>query len=57
MAGANEVAATRGQDKTSHNIDDMVLMSQEWRKTNEQEPKHHRIPEKTARMAGVNADQ
>jgi len=57
MTDANEVTATGGQDKTADNINNMVLMSEEWRKSNEKEPKQHHRSHETAQVAGVGVDQ
>src|SRR4029077_12605059 len=37
-----EIEAISGQDKTTNDVDDVVLVSEQGRETNEKEPRHRR---------------
>src|SRR6266576_3422472 len=54
---AKEVEAISGQDKTTDDVDDVVLVSQQWRERNKEEPRHDCQQENAANISCVNIDQ
>src|SRR5207249_1815103 len=54
---AKEVEAISGQDKTTHNVDDVVLVSEHRREADKKEPKHRREQENAAKISRVEIDQ
>ncbi len=54
---AKEVEAISGQDKTTDDIDDVVLVSEQRRETDKKEPKHRREQENAAKISSVEIDQ
>src|SRR5207247_9451389 len=54
---AKEVEAISGQNKTTDDVDDVVLRSKQRRETDEKEPKHRRDKENAAKISCVEIDQ
>ena len=54
---AKEVEAISGQDKTTNDVDDVVLVSEQRRETDEKEPNHRREEENAAKISRVEIDQ
>ena len=54
---AKEVEAVSRQDKTTDDVDDVVLVSQQWRESNKEEPRHDCQQENAAKISCVNIDQ
>src|SRR4029077_5997674 len=54
---AKEVEAISGQDKTTDDVDDVVLVSKQRRETDEKEPKHRHEQENAAKISRVEIDQ
>ena len=54
---AKKVEAISGQDKTTDDVDDVVLVSKQWRESNKEEPRHDCPQQNAAKISGVNIDQ
>ena len=46
-----------GQNKSADDVDQVVLIGQEWRERDQDEPNHDRDSNETARVAKINVDQ
>ena len=54
---AKEVEAISRQDKTTDDVDDVMLIRQNWRQRDQNEPDHRRNANETTRMTKITIEQ
>jgi hypothetical protein len=52
-----KVEAISGEDKTTDDVEDVVLVSKQWGESNKEEPRHDCPQQNAAKISGVNIDQ